>query len=66
MAVITTIILVYLFVWMVFMINFVFNFQFWADDFEFEIRNQKMTTDQFCKWMGIKIALWPIHLKTLL
>lgn len=55
----------YFVVWGSMMISFVFSFQGWADMFESEIRLQRMTTDEFCKWIGVRIALWPFFFVTI-
>lgn len=60
------IVFVYVGTWIGFMSEFAWNFQKWADHFELEIRSEKMTTDQFCKWIAVRITLWPAYIRILL
>lgn len=39
--------------------------KYWADKFEFEILNQKMTIEEFDYWISIKFFAWPLKLKEL-
>ncbi len=47
------------------LIHYSFCPKYWADKFEFEIRNQKMTIEEFDYWISIKFFAWPFKLKEL-
>ena len=49
----------------VFHVHFVFFPKYWADRFEFEIRNQKMDVEQFSDWLTTRFILWPAYFEEL-
>lgn len=49
----------------VFHVHFVLFPKYWADRFEFEIRNQKMDVEQFSDWLTTRFVLWPAYLEEL-
>lgn len=36
--------------------------KYWANKFEFEIRNQKMTVEDFDYWLTTKFFAWPFQI----